>query len=328
MKKGFTLIELLAVIVILAIIALIATPVILGIINDAKENSNKRSAELIVDRLQKEIANRNMEEEFNPELCVIKNNKIFCDDEEIDGKIAYYSIIAGGVSYSKGTTKESCFISTTPGEINGYNTNDPECGPDVIIPSNLELPLGEIRYIYSLEKCQTLVGDNPSFNCDENDGQDVTTNINNGINTEYWQLSGIFILLTNKEYNVNGTTKYKVNKIGRYAFANSNLNSVILSDDITDVGEAAFVINSISHVRISKSMDTLKDSIFSGNMLTNLRIPKNIKKIEASSFESNPFKQIIIETPKSEITIEDEAYTWDLSKTCENVSTVNDSIFS
>ena len=33
-KKGFTLIELLAVIVILAIIALIATPIILGIIND------------------------------------------------------------------------------------------------------------------------------------------------------------------------------------------------------------------------------------------------------------------------------------------------------
>ena len=45
MKRGFTLIELLAVIVILAIIALIATPIILGIINDAKEDSNKRSVE-------------------------------------------------------------------------------------------------------------------------------------------------------------------------------------------------------------------------------------------------------------------------------------------
>ena len=45
MKKGFTLIELLAVIVILAIIALIAAPIILGIINDAKEDSEKRSIE-------------------------------------------------------------------------------------------------------------------------------------------------------------------------------------------------------------------------------------------------------------------------------------------
>ncbi len=45
-NKGFTLIELLAVIVILAIIALIATPIILGIINDARTQARKRSAEL------------------------------------------------------------------------------------------------------------------------------------------------------------------------------------------------------------------------------------------------------------------------------------------
>lgn len=44
-KKGYTLIELLAVIVILAIIALIITPVITGIINLAKERSDKLSAE-------------------------------------------------------------------------------------------------------------------------------------------------------------------------------------------------------------------------------------------------------------------------------------------
>ena len=43
-SKGFTLIELLAVIVILAIIALIATPIILGIINDAKKGASQNSA--------------------------------------------------------------------------------------------------------------------------------------------------------------------------------------------------------------------------------------------------------------------------------------------
>lgn len=47
MKKGFTLIELLAVIVILAIIALIATPIILGIINDARDEAEQRTGELI-----------------------------------------------------------------------------------------------------------------------------------------------------------------------------------------------------------------------------------------------------------------------------------------
>ena len=40
-RKGFTLIELLAVIVILAVIALIATPIILNMINDAKKRASK-----------------------------------------------------------------------------------------------------------------------------------------------------------------------------------------------------------------------------------------------------------------------------------------------
>ena len=44
-KKGFTLIELLAVIVILAVIALIVTPIVTGIIAQAKESANARSVE-------------------------------------------------------------------------------------------------------------------------------------------------------------------------------------------------------------------------------------------------------------------------------------------
>ena len=51
-NKGFTLIELLAVIVILAIIALIATPIILGIINDARTSAKQRSEELVVNAVE------------------------------------------------------------------------------------------------------------------------------------------------------------------------------------------------------------------------------------------------------------------------------------
>ena len=47
-RKGFTLIELLAVIVILAIIALIATPIVLNIIENTKEEANERSVDMYV----------------------------------------------------------------------------------------------------------------------------------------------------------------------------------------------------------------------------------------------------------------------------------------
>ena len=47
--KGFTLIELLAVIVILAIIALIVTPIILNVIEESRDKSNMDSAYGLVD---------------------------------------------------------------------------------------------------------------------------------------------------------------------------------------------------------------------------------------------------------------------------------------
>ena len=51
-NKGFTLIELLAVIVILAIIALIATPIILGVIDDARKSAAERGAELVISEVE------------------------------------------------------------------------------------------------------------------------------------------------------------------------------------------------------------------------------------------------------------------------------------
>ena len=67
MKKGFTLIELLAVIVILAIIALIATPIVLSIIEDSKSNANLRSAENYLTAAKQSITNHQMN---NPDQSV------------------------------------------------------------------------------------------------------------------------------------------------------------------------------------------------------------------------------------------------------------------
>jgi len=75
-KEGFTLIELLAVIVILAVIALIATPIILGVIDNAKKDTAKNSVYGVIDALELTIA-RNM----------LKNNTIISGQYELNNKV-------------------------------------------------------------------------------------------------------------------------------------------------------------------------------------------------------------------------------------------------
>ena len=61
-KKGFTLIELLAVIVILAIIALIVTPVVSNIISSARKAANARSVEGHIKNIEYAIIQKAFEE--------------------------------------------------------------------------------------------------------------------------------------------------------------------------------------------------------------------------------------------------------------------------
>ena len=81
-NKAFTLIELLAVIVILAIIALIATPIILGIINSTREEARKRSAEAVSHAVETAYIQTAMKVEANGSARtfdnedVIRNTKI------------------------------------------------------------------------------------------------------------------------------------------------------------------------------------------------------------------------------------------------------------
>jgi len=79
-KNGFTLIELLAVIVILAIIALIATPIILNIIDETKESSSVRSGELYIDAAEKSAILYQMEGNIVPDgLYTIMSNGNLCN---------------------------------------------------------------------------------------------------------------------------------------------------------------------------------------------------------------------------------------------------------
>lgn len=72
MKKGFTLIELLAVIIILAIVALIATPIILNVVDDARKSAAVSEASMIVSGVNNYCATsamRNQMDSSNADIC-------------------------------------------------------------------------------------------------------------------------------------------------------------------------------------------------------------------------------------------------------------------
>ena len=74
-NRGFTLVELLAVIVILAIIALIAVPIFLGMINNSKKSSDKESVNLYTDTVEKAIQKKQMADpNFQPDKCEIQSD--------------------------------------------------------------------------------------------------------------------------------------------------------------------------------------------------------------------------------------------------------------
>ena len=122
-NKGFTLVELLAVIVILALIALIATPIILNVINDAKKQAAKDSAYGYMDAVEKYIVSSELEgksikdgtysvEELNKKISVkgstpdngnieIKNKEVKSYEIGIDGYV-----VSNGEVKKASTTKE------------------------------------------------------------------------------------------------------------------------------------------------------------------------------------------------------------------------------
>ena len=101
-NKGFTLIELLAVIVILAIIALIATPIILNVIDKAKLGSAESSALGYIDAVEKQVMINEMDTSATPIT---------------DG---VYDVPMSGVTV-KGNAPESGWLVIEKGEVTNYS---------------------------------------------------------------------------------------------------------------------------------------------------------------------------------------------------------------
>ena len=134
MRKGFTLIELLAVIVILAVIALIATPIVVDIINDTDESATLRSADFYLKGVELSIAQMKAVKNLNVadgkysimedgNICigVLENNT--CDGEilkvEVKGEkpnSGYIEIANGGIENIDFTISDNRMVKNSNGE--------------------------------------------------------------------------------------------------------------------------------------------------------------------------------------------------------------------
>jgi len=266
MKKGFTLIELLAVIVILAIIALIATPIILGIIEDARNESKVRSAELYLTAIEQAIIRKKMNDAaFNPSNCYNEGENVVCGDTELlvdidgekpeyvnvnleNGKATYaeiklesnYVIYETGELTIREETPASCFSTFIDDDvidddnvtITNYDVENPECGTDVIIPS----------------------------------------------------------IINNK----------LVIRIGDETFKDKGITSVVIPNSVTSIGISAFEENQLTSVVIPNRVEIIETYAFYKNQLTSVIIPNSVIDLWAYAFDGNPLTSVIIKQKQEE----------------------------
>lgn len=87
-EKGFTLLELLAVILVIAIIVLIAMPIILNVIEDARKQASLRSAEGYLDAVEKAVLKSKIDnKKIENGIYFVKNGDLYTDINDSSSSI-------------------------------------------------------------------------------------------------------------------------------------------------------------------------------------------------------------------------------------------------
>ena len=103
-KRGFTLIELLAVIVVLAIIALIATPIVMNVIKKANEGAAERSADNYVKAVETLIATEKLDGTpmSDGEYTIDPTGKLKKDGKEYEVEVSGTKPVNGTITIENG----------------------------------------------------------------------------------------------------------------------------------------------------------------------------------------------------------------------------------
>ena len=255
-KKGFTLIELLAVIIILAVIALIVTPMIQNIITDSRKGVARTSISEYVHSVDQLAAlqsgDLNIISDFKvPSDSIIQSGDPELDEIKYNGEGPTYVYMEFSSDKSHLVYGEFCQ--------NGYSINYIEGSG--VVDSDDEYCKGLEPGLYS----------------------------KNGEFTSWDDLValGLNIEADFSSVNIEGTTEYTYAPgSGSQILKDNNLKGrLVLPDTITRIGRNNFYKDENNTiVRISNSVKTIAASAFIYSNLTSVNIPGTVETIETTAF--------------------------------------------
>ena len=311
---------------ILAIIAVIATPIITGIIEDSKKASFERSAEGVVEATKFDIPEKLTEAGYiyefeNGEIDLGENVKVN-NAKNLSGTIKYNK--DGEVSYAIHNDKW-CVIKNN----NETTTTEYEEGKCVLETSTIASAFTYMDNIESLE-----AGDNCVSYFQTGLGEEVATTICSGgeyngstlkeaLNEGYLNL---------EELKANNVIKNVVISSGEITITNYNIDiggidvvipSTIDGKTVVAIGDNAFYAKVLStktsmlsksniQFMSNKEDNELADSISNGD-IRSVVIPSTVKSIGERAFAYNQITSVVIESADVEIECSAFVYNNDLT---------------
>ena len=296
-KKGFTLIELLAVIVILSIISLIATPIVVDIIKDARESSFKQSIKTLYKAAHLKLSKqRNPEFPFYVEYVDGKATTKETLDGYYKGQIPKHVQIkilkdgTGTIAVYDETLKRCAYKDYNSEEVKSVKLSVKE---KCIIDTEIK---GDEAPIFTGYSCS-----NPG-NVKITEEKYFTFDQSTGTITGYNAEGGTELVIP---CNIAGT---EVKAIGSSAFYNKGLTSVIMPDTIKTIGNSAFRSNNISTLELGNSLETIGYYAFTQNQIKEVVFPDSLKKITGDTgysshgaFYNNPLEKVVFGSGIEEI---------------------------